>query len=64
MTKVLLLAASLGLCVSSSQACEFQRSAKVDTTVVASVAPPEAPPVSVPVAIVAQEPAAAEEPAE
>ncbi len=40
MTKSLLLAAVLGLSTSGAFACEFQRSAKVDTTVVASVTTP------------------------
>ncbi|EHK58557.1 hypothetical protein MAXJ12_04419 [Mesorhizobium alhagi CCNWXJ12-2] len=40
MTKSLLLAAVLGLSTSGAFACEFQRSAKVDKTVVASVATP------------------------
>ncbi len=40
MTKSLLLAAVLGLSTSGAFACEFQRSAKVDKTVVASVAAP------------------------
>jgi hypothetical protein len=38
MAKSLLLAAVLGLSTSGAFACEFQRSAKVDKTVVASVA--------------------------
>jgi hypothetical protein len=40
MTKSLLLAAIFGLSTSGAFACEFQRSAKVDTTVVASVTTP------------------------
>lgn len=40
MTKSLLLAAILGLSTSGAFACEFQRSAKIDKTVVASVATP------------------------
>lgn len=45
MKRAVLVAASLGLCVSAANACDFQKSVKatVDQTVVASV-PPEAPP--------------------
>lgn len=38
MTKSLLLAAVLGLSTSTVFACDFQKTAKVDSTVVASVA--------------------------
>ena len=37
MSRILVLAAALGLGLSSASACEFQRSAKVDKTVVASI---------------------------
>jgi hypothetical protein len=46
MKRAILIAASLGLCVSAAGACDFQRSAKAeaDQTVVASVATEAAPP--------------------
>ena len=51
MTRALIIAASLCLGVSSTFACEFQRSAKasqaVDPTVVASVAVPQSEPVAI-----------------
>jgi hypothetical protein len=37
MTRILVLAAALGLGLSAASACEFQRSAKIDQTVVASI---------------------------
>jgi hypothetical protein len=37
MTRILALAAALGLSLSVASACEFQRSAEIDKTVVASV---------------------------
>lgn len=48
MTKVLLMAAALGLVASSAGACEMQKSAqaKVDTTTVASVDKVEPTPMS------------------
>lgn len=55
MTKVLLIAAGLGLAASGAQACEYMRSAKseqIDKTTVASVAVPQSQPV------MTQEPAA------
>ncbi len=55
MTKVLLIAAGLGLAASGAQACEYMRSAKseqIDKTTVASVTIPQSEPV------VTQEPAA------
>ena len=51
MTKLLLIAAGLGLAVSSAQACEFQRTAKadkVDNTTVASISLPQTEPVAMP----------------
>jgi len=51
MTKVLLIAAALGLAVSSAQACDFHRSAEakdVDQTKVASITVPQSEPVVVP----------------
>jgi hypothetical protein len=51
MTKLLLIAAGLGLAVSSAQACEFQRTAKagkVDNTTVASFSLPQTEPVAMP----------------
>lgn len=53
MTRILVLAAALGLGLSSASACEFQRSAKVDQTVVASITPSEmqSTPVTVPVPV-------------
>lgn len=41
MTRILALAAALGLSLSVASACEFQRSAEIDKTVVASVAADE-----------------------
>jgi hypothetical protein len=53
MSKILVLAAALGLGLSSASACEFQRSAKVDKTVVASITTSEkqSTPVTVPVPV-------------
>jgi hypothetical protein len=56
MRKALLLAAALGLSTSTAFACEFQRSAKVDATVVASVTPaasaaPQSTPATKPVVL-------------
>jgi hypothetical protein len=51
MTKLLLIAAVLGLAASGAQACEFQRTAKadkVDNTTVASISPPQSEPVVMP----------------
>lgn len=51
MTKLLLIAAGLGLAMSGANACEFQRSAKaaeLDKTVVASLAVPQSEPVTLP----------------
>lgn len=48
MTKVLLIAAGLGLAASGAQACEYMRSAKseqIDKTTVASVTVPQSEPV-------------------
>jgi hypothetical protein len=65
MIKSLLLAAVLGLSTSTVFACEFQRSAKVDSTVVASVATtaPEQP-MSKPAPVAVPEQPAVEEEAE
>jgi hypothetical protein len=46
MTKVLLLAAGFALSVSVASACDFMKSASVDRTVVASVKPTDAKPMS------------------
>lgn len=51
MTKLLLIAAGLGLAASGAQACEFQRTAKadkVDNTTVASISLPQTEPVVMP----------------
>jgi hypothetical protein len=56
MTRILVLAAALGLSLSAASACEFQRSAEMDRKVVASVVPSE--PQSTPVIDVATEPSA------
>jgi hypothetical protein len=51
MTKLLLIAAGLGLAVSGAQACDFQRTAKankVDDTTVASISLPQSEPVAIP----------------
>lgn len=50
MTRLLVVAASLGLMVSTAGACGFKHSAHadVDPTVVASVAVEQAPPMSMP----------------
>jgi hypothetical protein len=65
MTKSLLLAAVLGLSTSGAFACEFQRSAKVDKTVVASVATTASEqPMSTPAPVVVPEQPAVEEEAE
>lgn len=66
MTRLLLIAAGLGLAMSGANACEFQRSAKaaeLDKTVVASIAVPQSEPVVVPDASV-QPPQQAEPTAE
>lgn len=39
--KIVLAIAALGLSVAGANACEFMRSAQVDTTIVASVTPAE-----------------------
>ena len=44
MKRAILVAAGLGLCVSAAGACDFQKSAEADQTVVASVATEAAPP--------------------
>jgi hypothetical protein len=51
MTKILIVAASLGLSLSAAGACEFQRSvqADIDQTVVASVVTDEQKSMSTPV---------------
>ena len=65
MIKSLLLAAALGLSTSTVFACELQRSAKVDSTVVASVATAASEqPMSMPAPVVVPEQPAAEEEAE
>jgi hypothetical protein len=50
MTRIFLVAAAIGLAVSSAQACEYQRSAqnKVDATTVASIEIPQSQPVALP----------------
>jgi hypothetical protein len=62
MRKALLLAAALGLSTSTAFACEFQRSTKVDATVVASVTPaaPQSTPATKPV-VVKEQPSQEEE---
>ncbi|MEQ1951688.1 hypothetical protein [Mesorhizobium sp. CN2-181] len=55
MTKLLLIAAGLGLATSGANACDYHRSAKAaetDKTVVASIAVPQSEPVSLPEASV------------
>lgn len=65
MTKLLLLAAAFGLSTSAAFACELQRSAKVDKTVVASVATTESEqPMSTPAPVVVLEQPLVEEEAE
>jgi hypothetical protein len=65
MKKSLLLAAVLGLSTSGAFACEFQRSAKVDKTVVASVATTASgQPMSTPAPMVVREQPAVEQEAE
>jgi hypothetical protein len=65
MKKSLLLAAALGLSTSGAFACEFQRSAKVDKTVVASVATTASEqPMSTPAPVVVPEQPAIEQEAE
>jgi hypothetical protein len=44
--KVVLAIAALGLSVAGANACDYMKSAKVDTTIVASVTPAEAAPMS------------------
>ena len=57
MTRLLIVAASLGMTLSAAGACEFNRSAKagIDQTVVASVALDEAKSMSTPQTIVPEE---------
>ena len=58
MTRILLLAGSLGLAVSGAQACDFLKSAdKVDTKTTASVSKqdPQTPPMSTPTTIATAE---------
>ena len=60
MTRILFLAASLGLAVSGAQACDFMKSAaKVDTNATASVSKQETqtPPMSTPATVATAEPA-------
>ena len=60
MTRVLFLAASLGLAASGAQACEFMKSAaKVDTSTTASVSTQDAqpPPMSTPTTVATAQPA-------
>jgi hypothetical protein len=65
MIKSLLLAAALGLSTSTVFACEFQRTAKVDSTVVASVAKTTSEqPMSTPAPVVLPEQPPVEEKAE
>ena len=44
--KIVLAIAALGLSVVGASACDYMKSAKVDTTIVASVTPAEAAPMS------------------
>jgi len=44
--KIVLTIAALGLSVVGANACDYMKSAKVDTTIVASVTPAEAAPMS------------------
>jgi hypothetical protein len=44
--KIVLAIAALGLSVVGANACDYMKSAKVDTTIVASVTPAEAPTMS------------------
>lgn len=46
--KLSLAIAVLGLSIAGANACDYMKSAKVDTTVVASVTPAEATPLSTP----------------
>ena len=59
MTRILFLAASLGLAASAAQACDFMKSAaaKVDTSTTASVAKQETqtPPMSTPATVATAE---------
>jgi hypothetical protein len=60
MTRILLLAASLGLAVSGAQACDFMKSAaKVDTSTTASVSKQkqetQTPPMSTPATVATAE---------
>jgi hypothetical protein len=65
MIKSLLLAAALGFSTSTVFACEFERSAKVDSTVIASVATTASEqPMSKPAPVVVPEQPAVEEEAE
>lgn len=62
MIKSLLLAAALGLSTSTVFACDFQKTAKVDSTVVASVTTTSEQPMSTPAPVVLPEqPVVAEE---
>lgn len=56
--KAILACVALGLSVVGANACDFQRSAKVDSTVVASVTPAE--PAAMSVAVTPVQPADAE----
>jgi hypothetical protein len=64
MTRILLLAASLGLAVSGAQACDLMKSAakKVDTNTTASVSKQETqtPPMSTPATVATAESAASD----
>ncbi len=69
MTRLLIVAAGLGLTISAAGACNYHKSAKadVDQTVVASVAEDEAKSMSTPQTVILDETApteAAEEPAQ
>ena len=60
MTRILLLAASLGLALSGAQACDFMKSAAtVDTSTTASVTKQETqtPPMSTPATVATAQPA-------
>lgn len=48
MMKVVLACVAFGLSVAGANACDYQRSAKIDSTVVASVTPAEPTAMSVP----------------
>jgi hypothetical protein len=57
MTRLLIVAAGLGLTLSAADACDYNRSAKadVDKTVVASVTTDEAKPMSTPQTVILDE---------